>query len=496
MDTCKIYITTDLGFGDSGKGAMSDYLVTKHHATAIVRYTGGPHAAHHVVTAEGRAHGFCQFGSTFDRQTHTHLAQNFIVKPQNLLSEERMLNQQGLSGAFTRLSIDPRCSIVTPFHAMIGQMLEISRGDKRFGSVGMGVGQALLDRRTQGENALRICDAFDEKTLTHKLHLHYQEKISQAKEIIAQHDNPELSQLFQHFIKEVPLDRLVKTYQFFTHRLPVRFIPDEDMISEFMEKHESIIFEGAHGSLIDFQYGFWPYVTKTDTTIKPAESLLARSRWASPSKWRPSHTPHNNIDITRIGIIRAYNYRHGAGPFVTENEILKELLPLETHNVCNEWQGETRVGWFDLLSLRYGICVNSTIDWLALTMLDKLAGLKEFKVCISYEYIGDKTDLNLLDTYFEWGYAGTHRIRVTGLKAVKNNQSDQFARLLFDCRPFEFLEFTGKPADISRAKSLKDFPDHILAFMRFLESSQGLNLPIRICSVGPTACDKISNTPI
>ncbi len=93
MKTCKVYITTDLGFGDSGKGAISDFLVSHSHATAIVRYTGGPHAAHHVVTPDGRSHGFCQFGSTFDSRVHSHLARNFIVKPQNLLSEERMVDR-------------------------------------------------------------------------------------------------------------------------------------------------------------------------------------------------------------------------------------------------------------------------------------------------------------------------------------------------------------------------------------------------------------------
>ena len=476
--TCRIYITIDLGFGDGGKGSISDYLVTKHQATAIVRYTGGPHAAHHVVTPEGLEHGFCQFGSTFDARVHTHLAQNFIVKPQNLLSEERILNQKGVPGAFTRLSIDPQCCIVTPFHAMIGQMLEISRGDHRFGSVGMGVGQALLDRRTKGDNALRICDTFEKKTLQHKLSLHYQEKISQAEEIIAHHPEPELKQLFQCFIDEVPPERLEKIYQFFAHRLPLRFVPDEEAITELKEKHNAIIFEGAHGSLIDFHYGFWPYVTKTDTTVKPAEELIAQQK--------------KNVKITRIGIVRAYNYRHGAGPFVTESEMLKKAFPPETHNSCNEWQGDIRVGWFDLLSVRYGVMINSTLDCLVLTMLDKLARLKTFKVCTSYEHIGDKADLSLLDTYFHWEYFDDNRIRITALKPVRNHQSDQFARLLFHCRPFEFIEFSGRPADISQAKHLEDFPDHIVEFIRFLESSRGIGLPVRICSVGPTTHDRIA----
>jgi adenylosuccinate synthase len=189
--------------------------------------------------------------------------------------------------------------------------------------------------------------------------------------------------------------------------------------------------------------------------------------------------------------VRAYSYRHGAGPLVTEDEKLKQALPPETHNVTNAWQGNTRVGWFDLLSTRYGVEINSRIDCLALTMLDKLALLGHFKVCISYEYKRDSTDVSLLNTYFDWEYDDHQRIRITRLKPVKNQQSDQFARVLFDCRPFEFIEFNGMPADISRAKSLKDFPGHILEFIRFLESNQGLGRPIRICSVGPTVNDKI-----
>src|SRR5512140_3019710 len=124
-------IIVDLGFGDAGKGGIVDYLAHTRDVARIIRYTGGPHAAHHVVRADGVSDAFCQFGATFQAGVHSHLARNVIVKPENLIYEGRALQTKGVPEPFRRLSINPACRIVTACHAMLCQMKEIARGEDR-----------------------------------------------------------------------------------------------------------------------------------------------------------------------------------------------------------------------------------------------------------------------------------------------------------------------------------------------------------------------------
>src|SRR5512141_2252309 len=127
-------IVVDLGFGDAGKGGIVDYLAHTRDTSTIVRYTGGPHAAHHVVRADGISHAFCQFGATFKPGVRSHLARNVIVKPENLIYEGRTLQSKGMADPFRQLSINPACRVVTSCHAMLCQMKEIARGENRRGS--------------------------------------------------------------------------------------------------------------------------------------------------------------------------------------------------------------------------------------------------------------------------------------------------------------------------------------------------------------------------
>lgn len=177
--------------------------------------------------------------------------------------------------------------------------------------------------------------------------------------------------------------------------------------------------------------------------------------------------------IITLGAVRAFGYRHGPGPFVTEDARLNGVFE-ERHNRANEWQGSPRYGWFDLLAVRHGMQINRQVDALALTMLDHLYRAGQLRACVSYEYLG--RDFGCLEEYFETISSGG-RVKITGIKPVPTGRKDTLARLLFDCVPWDWVNFDDQ------ARSGEDF-------IRFLESPDGLGPPVRLVSTGPTAGDK------
>ncbi len=467
-------VVVGLGFGDEGKGGIVDYLTRKQGAKLVVRFNGGPQAGHHVVEEGGRWHCFSQFGSgTFISGVRTHLSFQMLIKPASLLEEATCLIKRGVDDALSRLSIDPRCHIITPYHAMIEQMLEASRGKDGFGTVGTGIGQAVLDWEKKGEDALVLADFLNDRLLRHKLQPLWREKREEGQQILGQFPKPKVKGVWQRFQgEEYEPTSLYQEYQ--------RFITEAwrclrgDVLRDCADiTGETVILEGAQGALLDYQRGFIPYVTKTETTLPAAERWL--NGWPK--------------QVTRIGVVRSYATRHGPGPFVTEDKRLTMRLP-ESHNGNLTWVGKFRVGWSDLVASRYALALNGRLDFLALTNLDRLSGFKRIRVCIAYEYLGSKNDL--LDRYFQWGGFGQDRVRITALKVPfpTERQNAQLANLLFDCRPLEFIEFKGWQEDISGVRERDGLPKAAQDYVRFLESKQGLGVPIGIISVGPTALHK------
>ncbi len=479
----RFYIVVDLGFGDAGKGSLVDYLAQTRNASAIIRYTGGPQAAHHVVSRAGVSHAFCQFGSTFTPTVQSHLARPLIVKPENLIYEESALRSKGVTDPCTRLSINPGCRIVTSFHAMLGQMKELARGDKRLGTVGIGVGEAVRDSERDAENALRVRDLFEPKALKGKLAAHYENKCREAEQLIQECTDVdtrcELQELFSVFTTEVKLAEVEARYRFFAHELPITYASDADRLCQFLQSPGPILCEGAHATLLDYEYGYFPYVTKTDTSIHPALAILDQAGIQEKAAVE---------DATVIGVVRAMGYRHGPGPFVSEDPQLKPFFQ-EPHNRDNEWQGATRYGWFDLVAIRHALRINRKVDAIALTMVDHLARFERCKICLSYEYVGQNREL--LDKYFCWDLYQTTRVRITDLKRTPNHKSDELSRLLFECVPLEWIEFKNQSRGSSRFKNIPGIPDCLEDLIRFLESREGLDLPVRIISYGPTAREKI-----
>jgi adenylosuccinate synthase len=459
------YIVIDLGFGDAGKGSIVDYLAHNRDGSAIARFTGGPHAAHHVVRPDGVSHAFCQFGATFKPGVCSHLARGMIVKPENVLYEGIALQGKGMPDPFAQLTIDPGCRVVTSYHAMLCQMKEAARGGKRFGTVGIGAGEAVVESEQSPALALHMGDLYNPQGLQYQLNLHYENMQRQAQALLK--DCKPSSQyeavkaIYDSFMLQVRLKNVLALYRQFVEVLPGALCADREWMQACTRLPGSLILEGAHAALLDRDHGYYPYVAKTDTTANEAMRILTESAFQGQT--------------CTVGVVRALGYRHGPGPFVTEDLHLSERFT-EQHNKPNEWQGSPRYGWFDLLAVRHGLQINPPVDALALTLLDQLSSVGAFKVCLSYEYRG--RDVQSLDEYFEYIPLPSGRVKISAIRPAFNHRRDTFANLLLDCVPCDWLQFPSGETGIQR-------------FLAFLESPGGLGLPVQILSSGPTRNDKL-----
>ncbi len=438
----EVIFVAGLGYGDEGKGSIIDFLTEHSGSKTVVRYNGGPQAAHHVIRY-GHTHCFSQFGSgSFVNGSITYLSKYMLIDPFSLVVEEETLRQKGIADGFERLCINEDCLVITPMHKLVGQMRELST---RCGSCGMGVGEAVRDSQSLNGRSLRVADLQDTPTLETKLDFLWRVKLDQAEQLADENPNNQEIQSRYAQIRDGDLVQWVlQFYRSFSNRLHI--IPDYDFSGR-------VIFEGAQGVLLDVDYGFVPYVTKTKTTFANLSGLIGDGQ-----------------KVTRIGVLRAYSTRHGAGPFVSEDMNLTQAIP-DLHNGMHEWQGRFRIGWLDVLASRYALEVIGGVTGIALTNFDRLQGITSIKVCTAYEYVG----YDNIDRFFDYelinGRKIIHRIKVQ--KKPDAREQKRLTARLFDCKPV-YTEFKGDESD----------------YLSFFESEQGLATPVVILSKGPKSKDK------
>ncbi len=479
MATGRAWIVCGLGFGDEGKGALTDFLARERGVRAVVRFNGGPQAGHNVVDPEGRWHCFAQFGAgTFVPGCRTLLAPGMLVELENLAAEAAVLRAKGVADAAERLQIDPHCALITPMHKMIGQMREVARGRGAVGTCGLGVGQAVRDRaRGSGVSLGDLLTARGGDLLERIA----AEREAEAAEIARLHPSLELEAIRAHFRRRCRPALLLRRYREVCERLGLRIAPVAPALRATLESG-NVVFEGAQGALLDPESGLAPFVTRTPTTCAPALTLLADATRGR----RDGPTPV----ATRLGLLRAYGHRHGPGPFPTEDARFRGRFA-DPYNPANRWQGLFRVGRLDRVTLRYGITLNGGVDRLAVSGLDRLSGLREIRVCASYEYRGDFAGL---DEIFDWDRLEPGRARVTGLRRPGNSgdaEGGALARALRRCRPLEWIRLPGWRGDLRGARTPGDLPRPVREFIDFLEGTNGLGTPVALVAVGPDATGRI-----
>lgn len=366
-------IVTGLGFGDEGKGATVDALVRRLGIELVVRHNGGPQAAHHVVGEDGGVHCFAQFGSgTLVPGVRTHLARDMLVEPLALGREAAALERLGVAAPLGRVTIDPGCVVVTPFHRLIGRMQELARGTGRHGSCGMGIGAAHVDAADPRMPTLRFAELGGPTApLRSKLRLIQMIKLDRAEQLVEQRPaDPELMLGMAEIGRPGLVDDILAAYAPVVQALAVD--DGEGLRAVLRDRPGRVIFEGAQGVLLDARRGFWPYVTPSRTDASLAEVLLAEAGAPPP---------------LRLWVLRAYATRHGPGPFVSELAGMAARVP-ERHNLERRWQGPMRVGAFDLVAARHALELAGSaapgVDALVLTCLDRLAGLGPISVCTAY----------------------------------------------------------------------------------------------------------------
>lgn len=331
-----------LGWGDESKGAVCDKLTREFPVDLIVRFNGGSQALHHVVLPDGRSHGFSQFGSGMlaNNTVRTHLSRFMLVNPLNMMNEAASLNQI-TDDVWSRTTVDPRSVIITPFHRRLNQLRERERGDARHGSCGQGIGVAREWQIKYGDR--NILQAGSSMDWVFSLNI-----LKTFKNIVEEEFGTEST-------KDIDIHDIMRDIADWKHVIRLR----SDAV--ILKEAKCMVFEGAQGVLLDEKHGTAPHNTWTNTTFENADTLL------------------NEVgvkDRTRIGCLRTYHTRHGAGPFPTENNSLD--LP-ELHNGTGEYQGAFRVGSFDFMNARRAIDIVGGIDYLSLSHVDYLQrmGLKE-----------------------------------------------------------------------------------------------------------------------
>ncbi len=357
MSEPRAFIVVGLGFGDCGKGTVTDHLVRERGAGLVVRFNGGGQAGHNVVLPDGRHHTFSQLGAGSFAGARTHLASTVIVHPSALLVEARVLADKGVAEPLSMLTISPRCRITTPFHQSAGRLRELARGTKAHGTCGVGVGETVRDALGHPDDALLAAELTGPTdALLAKLERIRGRLLRSVPDV----GDDERALLADPEVCGRWLDQVAP------FRQRARLVDDAEVAASI---EGDVVFEGAQGILLDEHVGFHPHTTWSTCT----------SEWAE--RWLADHAlPHAPL---RVGVTRTTLTRHGAGPLPSADHTLAAALP-EPHNGAGGWQGAFRVGWLDLPLLRYAIAANDGLDAIALTHVDRLDARESWQVVRAY----------------------------------------------------------------------------------------------------------------
>ena len=343
-------------WGDEGKGKMIDLLAER--ADYIVRAQGGNNAGHTIVV-KGEEHRFHLVPSgILYPHTQCFITGGTVIDPKVLLTEIKGLEEKGvhLRG---RLHLSHYAHVIFPYHCQLDKLYEEQKGALAIGTTGRGIGPCYADKASR--IGIRICELIDLELLDKRLRLALSLK------------NQELEAIFHK--PPLDFDSLFREYAAYGKQL-APFVGDvEQVVGKACRQNKNVLFEGAHGALLDTTFGTYPYVTSSSTI----SSGVSGGAGIGPS--RITHT---------LGVVKAYTTRVGAGPLPSALSAEEENLFLD-HVAAREIGTTTgrkrRMGWFDACLVRYAACLNG-MDSLALTKLDVLDTLKEIKICTGYRLHG------------------------------------------------------------------------------------------------------------
>lgn len=358
MAVARYVSVVGLGFGDCGKGRFVDALCAREPVHTVVRFNGGAQAGHTVRPGDGRAHVFAQFGAgSFHPGVHTVLAAPMVVHPAALLVEARVLAQAGVPDVLDRLSIDARCLVTTPWHQAVGRLRECLRGAQAHGTCGVGVGETVAQALADPDTALHYADLADAGLARAKA-----EALATRLRLQFPLDGPACADARAAAELALLHDRTLATRWMAQIAPCVAQVPgvDAQALATRLAQPGTVVFEGAQGVLLDQWHGFHPHTTWSSVLPQAVDALLGALGLGGPH--------------LRLGVLRCYATRHGAGPLPTHDAALDALLP-EPDNGDGGWQGAFRRGHPDAVLMRYALEACQRLDGLLVSHADVFARL-------------------------------------------------------------------------------------------------------------------------
>ncbi|SDD62379.1 adenylosuccinate synthase [Paracoccus isoporae] len=345
-------------WGDEGKGKIVDWLSER--AEIIARFQGGHNAGHTLVIGD-QVYKLSLLPSGIVRQGKLAVIGNGVVlDPWSLFAEIDKLAAQGVQISTDNLIIAENTPLILPLHQDLDRLREEAAGAAKIGTTGRGIGPAYEDK--VGRRAIRLADLGDEQTLDARL-----------DRLLAHHD------ALRQGLGADPIDRAALKARLMevAPKLLGFAAPVWKVLNEARKGGKRILFEGAQGSLLDIDFGTYPYVTSSTTM----SGMAASGTGLGPSA----------IDFV-LGIVKAYTTRVGEGPFPTElNDADGQRLGERGHEFGTVTGRKRRCGWFDAVLVRQ-TCAISGVNGIALTKLDVLDGFETLKICVGYEIDGVSYD--------------------------------------------------------------------------------------------------------
>ncbi len=410
----KVDVLLGLQWGDEGKGKIVDVLTPDY--DIIARFQGGPNAGH-TLEFEGQKYVLRSIPSGIFQGGKINIIGNGVVLDPALFKIEVEDLESSGHDLTKRLLISKKAHLILPTHRLLDAAYEAAKGTEKIGTTGKGIGPAYTDKVSR--NGLRIGD------LLHNFEEKYSKAISRHKEILEQLNfKYDLAPLEKEWFAGI---ECLKRFQ---------LIDSDHFINKALSESRKVLAEGAQGTMLDIDFGSYPFVTSSNTVCAGACTGLG----VAPRKI-------GNV----YGIFKAYCTRVGSGPFPTE---LFDVTGQEMQDLGHEYGSVTgrprRCGWVDLVALRYAVMINGVTD-LIMMKSDVMDTFETIKACVAYKVDGVETE----DFPFE----------------ITDNLEPVF------------VELPGWQTDMTKMQSENEFPEEFNAYLTFLEENLGVG--IKIVSVGP-----------
>ena len=405
-------------WGDEGKGKIVDYLAEK--ADTVVRFQGGSNAGHTVVVHDEEFKLRLLPSGILYKGTTCVVANGVVVDPKVMLEEMDAMSAKGIDVSGIRLS--NRAHVVMPYHCIMDGIGDEARGKNKIGTTKRGIGPCYKDK--DDRIGIRVCDLMDKEEFAKRLRENLAVK------------NKELKLLYDH--EPLDYDALLKEYEGYADRLRPHVCDTIALLNEEVAAGKKVLFEGAQATMLDIDYGTYPYVTASH----PISGGVGVGAGVAPKK----------IDKV-VGVVKAYCTRVGEGPFPTEQlNATGDKIRDCGHEYGTVTGRPRRTGWLDACVVRYAGML-SGIDYMAVTRLDILDHFDEIKMCTGYKYKGEML----------------HEIPAS-------------LKVLAEVEPV-YETFAGWKQDTSRIRTYEELPAPTKKYLERMAEVTGI--AIGIVSVGP-----------